>query len=49
MFFFAYMLQPAIHGTIYNQAYNNYQWESVYHKYGSVRLIYSDNTITRLA
>ncbi len=49
MFFFFYILQPAIHGTIYKQSYNNYQWETVYHKYGANRIVYSDNTITRLA
>ena len=49
MFFFAYMLQPVIHGTVYIQSYNNFQWETVYHKYGSNRIIYVDNTITRLA
>ena len=35
LFLFAYSLQPAIHGTVYNQAYNNFQWETVYHKYGA--------------
>ena len=49
MFFFAYMLQPVIHGTVYKQAYNNYQYETVYHKYGANRILYVDNTITRLA
>jgi len=49
MFLFAYSLQPALHGTVYIQAYNNYQWETVYHKFGSNRITYVDNTITRLA
>ena len=49
MFFFFYSLQPVIHGTVYKQAYNNYQWETVYHKYGANRITYVDNTITRLA
>ena len=49
LFLFAYSLQPAIHGTVYNQAYNNFQWETVYHKYGANRITYVDNTITRLA
>merc|ERR1712226_958773 len=48
MFLFVYSLQPALHGTTYNQAYNNYQWETVYHKYGSNRICYVDNTITRI-
>ena len=34
LFFFAYMWQPVIHGTIYIQHFNNYQWEGVYYKYG---------------
>jgi hypothetical protein len=49
MFFFIYMLQPVLHGHVYNMHYNNYQCESVYHKYGSIRIPYADNTITRLA
>ena len=49
MFFFFYMMQPVIHGHIYYEHYNNYQWESLYHKYGSDRLLYVDQTITRLA
>jgi hypothetical protein len=49
MFFFIYMLQPVIHGVIYMKHYNNYQWETVYHKYGSNQMPYCDNTITRLA
>ena len=49
MFFFFYMLQPAIHGTVYNKHYENFQTESVYHKYGSIRMPYCDNTISRLA
>ena len=49
MFFFIYLGQPVIHGTVYNKDYLNYQWETIYHKYGSTKMIYSDNTITRLA
>ena len=49
MFFFIYMLQPVIHGHIYRMHYNNYQAESIYHKMGAIRIIYCDNTITRLA
>ena len=49
MFLFAYILQPVIHGTVYNKSYNNFQWETVYHKYGANRITYVDNTITRLA
>ena len=49
MFLFFYSLQPAMHGTTYIQAYQNYQWETVYHKFGSNRIIYVDNTITRIA
>lgn len=48
-FFFTYMLQPVLHGHVYNMHYNNYQWEGIYHKMGSNRMIYADNTITRLA
>jgi hypothetical protein len=49
MFLFIYALQPVIHGQVYNNHYNNYQHESIYHKYGSIRMPYCDNTITRLA
>ncbi len=49
LFFFMYMWQPVIHGTIYNQHYNNFQWENVYYKFGINRPTYTDNTITRLA
>ena len=49
MFFFVYFMQPIVHGVTYIQHYNNYQWESVYYKYGSTRMIYTDQTITRLA
>ncbi len=48
-FFFVYMWQPIIHGTIYINHYHNYQWESVYYKYQGNRMVYTDNTITRLA
>lgn len=49
MFFFIYMMEPVIHGNVYYLYFNNFQWESVYHKYGSNRMVYTDNTITRLA
>ena len=49
LFFFTYMWQPVIYGNIYNQHFNNFQWETVYFKYGSSRPVYTDNTITRLA
>lgn len=49
LFLFMYMWQPIIHGTIYIQQYNNYQWEGIYFKYGQNRPIYTDQTITRLA
>ena len=49
MFFFIYMAEPVIHGNVYVKHYNNYQWESIYHKYGQNRMVYTDNTITRLA
>ena len=49
MFFYMYMWQPLIHGHIYNAYHNNFQWETVYYKYQSNRMIMSDNTITRLA
>ena len=49
LFFYMYMWEPLIHGTIYEQHYNNYQWEGVYYKYSSNRPVMVDNTITRLA
>ena len=49
MFFFAYMCQPFIHGWTYINWYNNYQWQSVYHKLETHRMVYGDNTITRIA
>ena len=49
LFFIVYMCQPLVHGTIYIQQYNNYQWEGVYYKYGANRPVYTDQTITRLA
>ena len=49
LFFFVYMWEPILHGTIYIQQYNNFQWEGVYYKFGSNRPVYTDNTITRLA
>ena len=48
-FFFVYMWNPIIHGVTYIQQYNNYQWETVYFKYGTNRPLYTDQTITRLA
>ena len=49
MFLFTYMWMPVIHGTIYINHFNNYQWEGVYYKYSGNRMVYVDNTITRLA
>ena len=49
MFMFIYIGQPIIHGTCYIQGYNNFQWNPVYHKFQSMRMIYCDNTITRIA
>ncbi len=49
LFFFVYMWEPLIHGHIYIHHFNNYQWETVYFKFGSTRPTYTDNTITRLA
>ena len=49
LFFIMYMWQPIVHGTIYNQHYNNYQWEGIYYKYTANRMPMVDNTITRLA
>ena len=49
MFFFIYMMEPVLHGEIYYQHYQNYQWESAYHKYGTNRPPFADQTITRLA
>jgi len=49
MFFMIYLLQPVIYGIIQHDYYANYQWEGIYHKYGKDRMVYCDNTITRLA
>ena len=49
LFFFMYMWQPIIHGTIYKDHYNNFQSEGVYYKFHANRPLYTDNTITRLA
>lgn len=48
-FFFMYICQPILHGTVYIKHYNNFQWESLYFKFGTNRHLYSDQTITRLA
>ena len=49
IFFFIYMCSPVIHGTVNDQAYNNYQWTGVYYKYGSDRMNVVDQALTRLA
>ncbi len=49
IFFFTYMWQPIIHGHIYNHHFNNYQWEGIYYKFTANKMVYTDNTITRLA
>ena len=49
MFFMIYMMEPVIYGIIDLKYNNNYQWEGIYHKFGSIRCPYADNTITRLA
>ncbi len=49
LFWFMYMWQPIIHGNIYNMHFNNYQWEGVYYKFTQNRMVYTDQTITRLA
>ena len=49
VFFFVYFMTPVLHGTHYKMYQNNYQWESVYYKYGSNRPLYTDVTHTRLA
>ena len=49
MFFFIYMWQPVLHGTVNNQHYMNYQWKGVYFKYGADRLPMVDTSITRIA
>ena len=48
-FFFVYFCQPLTHGTINIKHYQNYQYETVYYKYGANRMPYVDNTITRIA
>ena len=48
-FFFFYICQPIVHGTIYIQQYDNYQWESLYYKFTMNRVLFTDQTITRLA
>ena len=49
MFFFFYIGQPIIHGNIYIKHYNNFQWEAAYYKLGTNRVLFTDQTITRLA
>ena len=49
LFFLIYTLQPITHGMLYIQHHNNYEWEGVYYKYGTSRMVYTDQTITRLA
>jgi len=49
MFFFIYMAQPVIHGNVYVKWYNNYQWQSMYNKFQANKMVYADNTITRIA
>ena len=49
MFFMVYMMEPVVWGIIDLKYNNNYQWEGIYHKFGSTRMVYSDQSITRLA
>ena len=49
LFFYFYDWQPLIHGTVYIQHHNNFEWESVYYKYQTSRMPMVDNTISRLA
>ena len=49
IFFMIYMMQPVVYGIIDLKYNNNYQWEGIYHKFGSTRMVYSDQAITRLA
>ena len=49
MFFCIYLMQPVIHGIVDLKYNNNYQWEGIYHKFGSTRMVFTDQTITRLA
>ena len=49
VFFFIYMMQPIIHGTVNIQHYNNYSYKTVYHKFQQEKIPYTDNTITRIA
>ena len=48
-FFFMYIAQPILHGTVYVKHYNNYQWEAIYFKFSTNRHLMCDQTITRLA
>ena len=49
LFLMFYICQPLIHGNIYIKHYNNFQWDSIYHKFSKNRQVYTDQTITRLA
>merc|ERR1712183_175277 len=34
VFFFIYFMAPVIHGNVNNKHFQNYQFETVYYKYG---------------
>ena len=42
MFLMIYLMQPVIYGVIDLKYKNNYQWEGIYHKFGSTKLPYCD-------
>ena len=48
-FFAVYMMNPVMHGSIYIQQWNNFQWESVYPKLNWNRPPIMTQCITRVA
>ncbi len=49
LFWMFYIMQPTLHGTVYRQQFNNYQWESTYLKLTTVRPPPMEQSITRIA
>ena len=48
-FYLVYMMQPVMHGNIYYQENNNFQWESIYLKFAWNRPPPMEQNITRVA
>uniref|UniRef100_A0A7S3J2B5 Uncharacterized protein n=1 Tax=Euplotes harpa TaxID=151035 RepID=A0A7S3J2B5_9SPIT len=49
MFLCAYTMQPVMHGNIYINHFNNFQWETVYAKFNWNRTPIMTQCITRVA